>query len=234
MRLLALLLAAVATSSAAQMVTDPGGGLRVQTVEYRTGQIVLLQAALGYQVTIEFAPDEQIETVAIGDSGAWQAMPNKRGDLLVVKPSQAGVATNMTVVTDARQYLFDLQSYAQLAQDMAYVVRFAYPSAAAADGGSSGSDVPEPRPGIGRYRLSGARMLRPLMMEDDGIHTYIAWQPDRTLPAVYALDFRGRETLVNGMMRDGVLVIDSVAQTLVFRLDRRTARAIRRPVKAVD
>ncbi len=58
------------------------------------------RARPGYQLAVEFGPDEQIENVAVGDSGAWQVTPNRRGDHLFVKPIQPGVSTNMTVVTN--------------------------------------------------------------------------------------------------------------------------------------
>ena len=60
------------------------------------------------QATIRFAEDESIENVAIGDSNAWQVTPNKRANLLFVKPLLTRVSTNMTVVIDKRTYLFDL------------------------------------------------------------------------------------------------------------------------------
>ena len=51
--------------------------------------------------------------------------------------------------------------------------------------------------------------------------------PSSTLPAIYAINDAGKETLVNGMMRDGRMVIDSVQQKLVFRIDNRKATAER-------
>ncbi len=114
------LLAPVAANG--QVMPKPGpGDPRVQSVEYNPDQVVILQASLGYQMSVEFAPDERIENVAIGDSGAWQATPNRRGDRLFIKPVQGGVATNMVVVTDARTYAFELRP---AAGDMAFTVRF--------------------------------------------------------------------------------------------------------------
>ena len=84
----------------------------------------------------------------------------------------------------------------------------------------------------GRYRLSGARALRPSRISDDGIHTYIEWPREAALPAVYSLDERGQESLVNGMMRDDLFVIDAVVRRLVFRIDRDVARAERVPERA--
>jgi type IV secretion system protein VirB9 len=225
----ALLIASLAllpSALAAQVQPAPGtGDPRVQTVDYDPDQVVLLQAAPGYQLTLEFG-DERIENVAVGDSGSWQVTANRRGDYLFVKPLQAA-PTNMTVVTDARTYLFELAPLYDGSSQMAYTVRFRYPAPEpAADEAAAGG--PE-AVAEGRYRISGSRMLRPSGISDDGTHTYIEWPPERALPAVYAVDVDGRETLVNGMMRDEIFVIDQVVGRLVFRIDDREARAERVP-----
>ena len=197
-----------------------GGDPRVQSVEYRADQVVSLDVAPGYQLMLEFAPDERIESVAVGDSAAWQVTPNRGGDRVFVKPLQS-LPSNLTVVTSARLYTFELNPLFGPSPEMAYVVRFTYPAVAAetADAG--------PATLAGRYRLSGARALRPSRISDDGSHTYIEWPRDRALPAVYALDERGQEELVNGMMRDDLYVIDAVVPRLVFRIDSDVARAER-------
>lgn len=224
---LALALALLAASpAAAQVRPQPGGGdPRLQSVDYAPDQVVTLQVAPGYQLTVELAPDEQIENVAVGDSGAWQVTSNRRGDRLFIKPLQQGVTTNMTVITNARVYAIDLVPLFGATPDMAYTVRYRYPEAGeqAQEDAAADSD-----PAVqGRYRLSGARRLRPSLIGDDGRQTFIEWPEDQPLPAVYGIGRDGQETLVNGMMRDGVYVIDSVLPNLVFRIDRRVARARR-------
>ena len=221
MRYLAALLLLAAGPALAQVQPRPGtGDPRIQSIAYDADQVVLLQAAPGYQLNVEFAADEQIETVAVGDSAAWQVTPNRRGDHLFVKPVQSGVSTNMTVVTTGRVYLFELAPLYGPSPDMAFTVRFSYPQPAEAAETQSASAG-------GRYRLSGERALRPSRISDDGRHTYIEWPADTALPAVYALDDRGRETLVNGAMRDDLYVLDSIASKLVFRIDSHVARARR-------
>lgn len=211
---------------AAQTQPEPGtGDPRIQTVTYDPDQVIRLQGAPGYQINIEFAPDEQIENVAIGDSGAWQATANRRGDHLFVKPIQAGVTTNMTVVTTVRVYLFELTP---AFDNVPFTLRFRYPSTEAA-----AEETAAPQES-GRYRMSGSRTLWPRRISDDGIHTYIDFPAESALPAIYAVDARGRETLVNGGMRDGLFVIDSVQPRLVFRIDRHVARAARIAPRAED
>ena len=224
----ALLGLLLAIPAAAQLRPEPGpGDPRIQSVLYDANQVVQLQVATGYQLTVEFAPDERIENVAVGDSGAWQVTPNKRGDRLFIKAVGQGVTTNLTVVTDARTYAIELSPLFGPLPTMAYTVRFRYATPAAVTVVPNDAATPVP----GRYKLSGDKALRPSAIDDDGVHTYIAWGPDQTLPAIFAIDDKGNETLVNGMTRDGRFVIDAVANKLVFRIDRQTAGAVRVPQK---
>jgi type IV secretion system protein VirB9 len=220
----ALLLGAAAAPSSlgAQVRPHPvaGGDPHLQTVDYDPGQIVLLELSPGYQMTVELAPDEQVENIAVGDSGAWQVTANRRGDRLFIKPLQAGVSTNMTVITSVRLYAIQLAPLGDSTGNLAYVVRFQYPDP---DKDAADGDIAVE----GSYRLSGDRALRPGRISDDGRHTYIEWPKEAALPAVYGVDSEGQEVLVNGMMRGDLFVVDSVVQQLVFRIDRRVAKAVR-------
>lgn len=223
-------------ASSAQMMPWSGGGdARIQTIEYRNSQVVRIRAAPGYQVTIELAPDERIESIALGDSSAWQVTANKAGNLLFVKPILTDVTTNMTVITDVRTYNFDLTGVAEVSGDLPYAIRFSYPGLSTVGppgmpqmpgmtgmpGGAQTGSM------IGTYRLRGHRSLRPDAISDDGMRTFIDWPPDGPLPAVYSRDDDGRETLLNGNIRGRLFVIDSVNPHLVFRMDRHRAGADR-------
>ena len=219
-----LLLCAATAPALAEVRPTPGSGdPRIQTILYDPDQVIQLQVAPGYQLTLEFGPDERIENVAVGDSGAWQVTPNKRGDHLFIKAAQNGVTTNMTVVTEARTYSFSLTPAYGSTPDLPFTVRVRFPPPAVATVEPGNGTVPE----IGRYKFSGARTLRPSAIDDDGIHTYLEWPSGATMPAVFAIGSDGRETLVNGMMREHRYVIDSISNRLVFRLDARTAYATR-------
>lgn len=213
-----------AAPALAQHRPQPSSGdPRLQTVEYRDNQVVTLEVAPGYQLALEFAADERIESVGLGDSSAWMVSPTKRGDHLFVKATQPGVSTNMTVVTDIRTYAFDLHPLPGPSATMAYTVRFSYP---APPGANLPTAETAPVPDT-RYRVSGDKKLRPSAISDDGIKTYIEWPANVAMPAVYAVNDHGREALVNGLVQDRVFVIDGVARKLVFRIDKRVARAIR-------
>jgi len=201
------------------MPSDP----RLRTIEYQPEQIVRLEVATGYQLSVEFAPDERIETVAVGDSGSWLVSANQRGTHLFIKPTSGDADSNMTVITDTRVYLFDLHALESPNPGMAYTVRFAFPAPKVASL-AAGNETDEVE---GEYRLSGDHRLYPSQMGDDGVHTYIIWPKEVALPAMYTVDERGEERLVNGAMRDGMYVIDAVAPKLTFRIDNRTAHARR-------
>jgi len=219
--LLALALAASAPA-AAQIRPQPGAGdPRIQVIDYDPNQVIQIQAAPGYQVTLEFGSDEQIQNVAVGDSGAWQVSANRAGGHIFLKPLQP-IPTNMTVVTSQRVYAFELVPMSGPSPEMAYWVRFRYPGAATAQQSASAELIVE-----GRYRLSGEASLRPSRISDDGQHTYIEFPRDAAIPAIYAVDERGSESLVNGMMRDDLYVIDAVVQRIVFRIDQHVAHATR-------
>jgi type IV secretion system protein VirB9 len=214
----------IAAPTLAQYRPQPtDGDPRLQIVEYRNNQVVTLEVAPGYQLSLEFAADERIESVGLGDSAAWVVSPTKRGDHLFIKPVQAGVSTNMTVVTDIRTYAFDLHPLPGPSPTMAYTVRFSYPAPpdSRAEAGTAASPLET------LYRLSGDRKLRPSAISDDGIKTYIQWPANVAMPAVYAINDQGREALVNGAVQGELYVIDGVAKQFMFRIDKRIARATR-------
>ena len=222
-----LCLALLAGTAHAQVRPQPGlGDRRIQTVDYLPDQVVLIEGTPGYQVTIELAPDEQIQNIALGDSSAWQASTGKGGSRLYITPSGSGVSTNMTVVTDSRTYRFELSTAESGLGPTPYEVRFRYPGKP----DYSGPGQPQ-EPGtnvvVGLYRLKGDKSLYPRGISDDGTKTMIDWSPDVALPAIFVIDEHGRELVANGNMRNGLYVIDSVYRHLLFRIDRHLVRANR-------
>ena len=232
LRLLAFLSLVTAVPSAAQVQPVPGDGdPHLQVVDYQAGQVVQLRGSPGYQLMVELSPDEQIQNVALGDSGSWQVSINKAADRLFLKPVQAGSATNMTVVTSVRLYAFELVTVADATMEMPYTVQFRYPaptSHAATAGNEGFVDVAAARRRLSQYRISGDRVLRPAAVTDDGFRTYIRWPKGAPIPAIYAIDPFGNEVLVNGMMGpDDIYVVDGTPQQLLFRIDREVAQARR-------
>lgn len=192
----------------------------IRDLPYAPDRLVRLHGEIGFQILIEFAPDEHIENVSIGDGLAWQVTPNKRADLLFLKPLDPSVLTNMTVVTDQRRYAFELDAVKTRhgrVNDRTYVVHFVYPSAPAAPAKPAPEAPKPPERRNTRYTYSGNRGLIPAEVFDDGRFTYFRWPETAAAPAIFAVSGEGGETLVNANVRDGFVVVDQIAPRFVLR-----------------
>ena len=235
MKILRLSLAVLALASPTALLALDA---RVRSVLFKPDTVVRFVAKPGYQSAIRFGPDEQIENVAVGDSVAWQVTPNKRGDRLFVKPLVAGARSNMTVVTDMRTYLFDLE--ATRAAQPIYVLGFEYPAWPA-----PGAVQPPPPPPADTPALKaaaadaaqqappklhfgwvsrGAKELLPARTFDDGHSVYLTWPEESPLPAILVAASDGAEGPVNYRMEAGYIVVDGVPSQLILR--RGKARAV--------
>lgn len=221
-RLLTLALAALLPASlAAEVVPTPGiADPRIQTVAYDPGEVVALRLAAGYAVTIRFSPDERIETVTLGDTGSWQAQVTRRADALIVKPASGALPTNLTVITDQRSYSFALGEESLARRYQPYVLTFTYAVL-------PGAAEPAAAVSSARYDMKGDRSLWPDSISDDGQFTSLRWGEEVILPAVYRDEGKGHLALVNGLMRDGVYVLEGVPDRLVFIHGRARATASR-------
>lgn len=105
---------------------------RIKTLVYNPNEVYQLKFYYGYQSFIEFAEDEDIEMISIGESFAWRLTP--AGKRLFIRPLEIGAHTNMTIITNKRTYQFDIASaeYNGKADDeLVYTVRFYYPEVGA-------------------------------------------------------------------------------------------------------
>ncbi len=118
-------------------------------MDYDPTQVVELHGTLGYQTFVEFAPEEHIENVAIGDATGWQVTPNRAANLLFVKPMTEGPGTNMTVVTNLRRYALCPHRpppYRRGDHGIVYTLRFQYPEAAIATIAKAAPAAPQAPP----------------------------------------------------------------------------------------
>lgn len=226
-RAIGLLLMSLAVLSRAPLCAEvipasTTGDSHIQSVAYDPQEVILLHVAPGFATTVVFSPDERIETVTVGESSAWQVQVNKRADQMVVKPLGTPASTNLTVISDQRIYNFLLTTLAPDFGVAPYLVRITYPSPPQ----NETVETQPPRP-LTVYRLSGARDLRPTAMSDDDRFTSIEWSVSAPMPAVYSQDTSGHLALVNGIVRDGVYVIEGVFAKLVFVRGAARAQAMR-------
>lgn len=214
----------------------------IRNIAYDPDHLVALHGQLGFQIMIEFAPEEHIENVSIGDALAWQVVPNKRANILFLKPLDADILTNMSVVTDQRRYIFDLDASSGKPVHAArgghnvhsaartYVVRFIYP-AVPVEAAATPAAPPPPVRSNTRYSYIGARSLLPTLVFDDGHFTYFKWSEQTPTPAIFALSSpgegsKGEESLVNYGVRQGYTIVEQTAPRFVLRNGTETTMLI--------
>ncbi|SEB26324.1 type IV secretion system protein VirB9 [Variovorax sp. YR216] len=208
------------------LVTDN----RVRQVAYDPNQVYEIVGTYGYQTSIEFAADEKVEVVTLGDSIAWQTVPYR--NRLFLKPVEPNAETNLTVITDRRTYYFKLMSGKGRATQT-FLVRFVYPQALQRSAGSmqrdtfSGMNGPGTSgnaPAIDMARMNidystsgetGAIQLKRAF--DDGQFTYFQFDKGAEIPAVYTVGPDGTESIVNTRREGGYLVVERTAGRFTLR-----------------
>ncbi|AFC72167.1 hypothetical protein ASQ44_05590 [Rickettsia rhipicephali] len=101
---------------------------RIKTYIYNPNEVYLLVLHFGFQSHIEFAKNEEIQNIILGDAYAWKITP--LANRLFIKPLEKDIRTNMTIITNKRIYEFDIASTELMMgneRDLVYVIKFYYP-----------------------------------------------------------------------------------------------------------
>lgn len=226
----ALALALAATSASADT--------RLVEVMYDESSVVTIPGRVNVQASIVFGEDEVIENVAIGNSSTWQVTPNKRANILFVKPLEARAATNLTVVTSKRTYVFDL--VASPSSKPLYVLRFDYPvdpeeearKAQMAQAATAPAQASNPFSAVDPAELNfawsgeGETGLLPDRAFDDGDATFLSWPAGRDVPAILVTNAKGDEGPVNYTVRGETIVIDGVPRSIILRSGKDSATLV--------
>jgi type IV secretion system protein VirB9 len=219
----------------AQSVSEPVPGPsdpRIRFVTYNPDAVVRLIGHLGYQFVIEFGQGERIENVALGDAMAWQVTPNRRANLLFVKPVDTSVQTNMTVITSQRRYTFELVADPNRTpppEALTFAVRFQYPAdkaqTQAATPAAADPLQANPERINSAYSFKGSRRNVPSRVFDDGQVTYFQFGAQTQTPAIFVIGpDKKSESVVNYAVRGDYLVIEQVAAQFVLRQGKEVTR----------
>lgn len=200
---------------------------RIRLIDYDDAKVVRLDGCFGFQTMIEFDPGERIENVGLGDAAQWLVSPNKRANLLFVKPAYRSSHGNMTVSTDRRRYSFELSAKptgACARGEVVYDLRFRYkdePLQTAALAGAPPAPaepvIPAPEPRNLAYTFTGARDNVPMRVFDNGRATYFRWSEGMGTPAVYAVAPDRSEALVSFTSQGDWLVASQIAPRFILR-----------------
>lgn len=238
-------LAATASLAALALAVPALADERLVQHAFSENEVVRIDGKAGVQATIAFGQGEAIENVAVGDSQAWQITPNKRADLLFVKPLEAKARTNMTVVTNRHTYFFDLVATAT-AKPL-YMLRFTYkdepreastglaaagttppldPSEMALAAGDPAALPADPAALNFAWKRVGVEKLMPSRVYDDGTSTYLLWPEKAPVPAILVTNEKGDEGPVNYAVRGATIVLEDVPNTIVLRSGKSKAELV--------
>ena len=227
-----LLVAVCALPLSAGVTAEPGGDTgshvesdsRIRVTPYSGDRVYRLVGYVGYQIDLEFEPDESFVGLGAGDiEGVAFA---SQGNHLFLKPKAPKVNTNLTVLTNRREYQFDYTARPDRPDshepDVTYVLRFTYakPPALVDSAAKIQRELDQGaalRPRNFDYWYCGFPTLRPITASDDGVHTRLRFAAHAELPAIFVRNDDGTESLLNFNMEDGDVVIHRVAQRFVLR-----------------
>lgn len=197
---------------------------RIRDVTYNRDNVTAIDASYGTSTMIQLQSDEKIETLALGDAIAWKVEPNRKGDIIFVKPVEKNAQSNLNVVTTRRVYVFLLRSNTHPVQRQTFAVRFrfpddeadtrllaaakeraAYPNLKALNIANANSD----------YGYKGASANKPVTVFDDGTKTWFRFEGET--PAIYIVDGDRNESLVNLRTEGPYVVVDKVAAQWTLR-----------------
>jgi len=229
--LIGLLLATISRPALAEQTPQDGiVDARVKVVAYHDNDVYKLKGHYGFTTIVEFGPHEKIETAEVGDKEAWQILKINRPNLLLVKPLEQNADTNMNILTNQHIYTFRLaaeKAASADADDLVFHLRFTYPddkdagvtnfsSAADPAASATGPEITAKNLNF-NYSYSGAKALQPERVFDDGKFTYFQFKTLDATPAVFLVDEKGNESLINFTTEGSYLVVERTGRQFTLR-----------------
>ncbi|MBY5672270.1 P-type conjugative transfer protein VirB9 [Rhizobium leguminosarum] len=238
--LIALLVAGLSTTALAlDIPRSASQDSRIRFVDYQPYNITKIVGTLRSSVQIEFAADEEIAHVALGNSVAWEVAP--AGNILFLKPRENQPVTNISVVTtrrdgSTRSYQMELtvrDGTVEAGQNTYFYVKYRYPAdeaerrrldaAARAQAAQAGEadqvlalhEAYGPR--NWRYSAQGSAALEPQAVYDNGKVTTFAFAGNQEMPAIYMENSDGSESLVPKSVDNNLVLVHAISRKFILR-----------------
>jgi type IV secretion system protein VirB9 len=224
--LLGLLLWHASSVSAEISPARGHGDARIRTAMYHDDEVYRIRGFVGFQLDLRFEAGESFVGLAAGDIEGLSFVA--QDNHLFLKPRVPSVGTNLTVLTNRREYHFYYSATAarpdQADPDLIYAVRFEYPPPVPPKGQTARDAIeerldraPAARAQNVDYWYCGAPGLRPVAASDDGVHTRLRFAAQAELPAIFVRNDDGSDSLLNFDVESGEVVIHRVARRFVVR-----------------
>ncbi|MFZ0009806.1 MAG: TrbG/VirB9 family P-type conjugative transfer protein [Steroidobacteraceae bacterium] len=198
---------------------------RIRTTPYFSDAVYRLRGYVGYQIDVQFETGESFLGLGAGDLAGLRFAAE--GNHLFLKPRAAGANTNITVLTNRRVYQFDYSATTRRPDpgdpDVVYALRFSYPPASVNSADKPAQvdrELAGSRPFAVRnlrYAYCGSPSLKPLSAWDDGVQTHLQFAAREELPAIFASNDDGSESLVNFTIEAADVVVHRVGRRFIVR-----------------
>lgn len=217
----------IAPVEAAQLPRFLGTEKKFRSYIYNPNDVYRYIGHYTYQGFIEFEGDEAVSTISMGNPTLW--LFEHLGNRLFLKPVGEDTSeTNMTVITNKRVYHFELMAKEAKNindQDLIFVVKFVYPDEKDKNivqfPKASPSDEPDMRDlsiYSFNYQYTGEPTIAPIKVFDNGEFTFFQFvKKNAEVPAIFAVDSEGYESLVNFRAAGSYIIVERVAPQFTLR-----------------
>ncbi|MCL6230354.1 P-type conjugative transfer protein VirB9 [Bartonella bilalgolemii] len=212
---------------------------RIRFINYDPYNVTKIIGSIRSSVQIEFANDENIAYIGIGNSIAWQVAP--AGHFVFLKPREVQPITNLQIVTTRqdgtkRSYQFELQvreGDVSIGNDTYFLVKFRYPEDEAlrkqlAQEAKAQKNEEEfvdnilnmhehfgPRNWA--YVAQGSPLIEPSSVYDNGKTTTFTFLGNNEIPAIYLVSLDGQETIVPKSIKGNQVIVHAIAMQFTLR-----------------
>ncbi|MCZ2158932.1 P-type conjugative transfer protein VirB9 [Bartonella sp. 220] len=212
---------------------------RIRFVNYDPYNVTQIIGSIRSSVQLEFADDEEVAYVGIGNSVAWQVAP--AGHFVFLKPREVQPVTNLQIVTSRqdgtkRSYQFELQvreGDVSAGNDTYFLVKFRYPAdealrkklaeAAKAEQREEDfvNDILNTHEDFGprnwAYEAQGSPLIEPNSVYDNGKTTTFTFLGNSEIPAIYLVSRDGQESLVPKSIKGNKVIVHATAAQFTLR-----------------
>lgn len=218
----------------------------VQVYNYADGALYQVYTSPMHETAIIFQPGEELTSASGGDTNRWvfanvtSGSPDGDQEVLLIKPTRSGLATNMVVTSNRRRYLLELRSYKETYMAAVswhypqedFVMRMNEKTRKEEETSIiTASDVSIDTLNFG-YSITAKTPVRwkPVRVFDDGHKTYIQFPTTLSTteaPALFILTGRKKVQLVNYRVRNTYYIVDRLFDAAELRLGTKKLLKVR-------
>ncbi|WP_336279636.1 P-type conjugative transfer protein VirB9 [Bartonella sp. CB175] len=212
---------------------------RIRFVNYDPYNVTKVIGSIRSSVQIEFADDEEVTHVGIGNSVAWQVAP--AGHYVFLKPREIQPITNLQIITSRqdgkkRSYQFELEvreGDVSAGNETYFLVKFRYPEDEALRKRQAEAAKAEQReenfvndvlnihedfgPRNWAYEAQGSAVIEPISVYDNGKTTTFTFLGNTEIPAIYLVSLDGQESLVPKSVKGNQVIVHAIAAQFTLR-----------------